>query len=154
MFPLSGVGAGKGVGVGSSAQRGAGPSDVLPSPGEGSGPLGTCLLSARLVGRTRLIPAPPEVGPVPHPRSQGTKANLRAGSAPVTNEPPASPCSPSLALTGGCSPEARAGGGRGRGSGEPRAGELLSLLSPGPAESKSFRPGLFMGEPFPAVTNS
>lgn len=72
MFPLSGVGAGKGVGVRSSAQRGAGPSDVLPSPGEDSGSLGTCLLSARLVGRTGLIPAPPEVGPVPThgPRGQ------------------------------------------------------------------------------------
>lgn len=41
-----------------------------------------------------------------HPRPQGTKADLRAGSAPVTDEPSASHCSLSPALSGGCSCEA------------------------------------------------
>ncbi|KAL4673792.1 hypothetical protein H8959_017726 [Pygathrix nigripes] len=61
------------------------------------------------------LPAPSEVRPVPTPnppntRPQGTKADLRAGSVPVTNEPP-SHCLLRPALVGGCSPKAGTGFG-------------------------------------------
>lgn len=82
-----------------------------------------------------------------HPRSQGTKADLRAGSAPVTNECLASHCSPSLAPTEGCSPEAGADGVRWTSVARP-----LSRLPQGPSWSKSLMPRLFVCQPAPTPT--
>lgn len=75
------------------------PLGVLPFPVGDSDPSDTCLLCLPSRGRV-----------CHHPRSQGTKAELRAGSAPVTNERLARHCSPNPALMRGCSPEAGAGG--------------------------------------------
>ena len=99
-------------GVLANAPHGAGPWASFLSP------LGTVTLRTPVC-----CVCPPEVGLVcHHPRSQGTKADLRAGSAPVTNERLARHCSPNPALMRGCSPEAGAGGvretsGAGRSSG-------------------------------------
>ena len=73
-----------------------------PFPAGDTDPPDTCLLC--LPSRGRICH---------HPRSQGTKADLRAGSAPVTNERLAGHGSPNPALMRGCSPEAGAGGVRG-----------------------------------------
>lgn len=139
-----GVRAGRDVRVRSPAPRRAGPSGVLPSPGGHSDPPGTCLF--RLVGRWIGLDSSscPFLGRAcPHPRPQGTKADLRAGSAPVTDEPPASHCSPSPAVMGGCSREA--GQVELEGSRMPGRPPVV----PGSSWSKAFLPELFVGEPGP-----
>lgn len=108
-----------------SAPSAAGPLWRPFLPTEDSDPAGTYLLvlSAQSAGWTGpRLPAPPEIGPVPTPWPQGTKADLRAGSVPVTNEPP-SRCSLRPELMGGCSPQAEAG----RGSRSEGAGSLLAV---------------------------
>lgn len=101
VVPLSGVGAAKDVGGPGKRPARSRPLGVLPFPVGDSDPSDTCLLC---------LPSRGQV--CHHPRSQGTKAELRAGSAPVTNERLARHCSPNPALMRGCSPEAGAGGVR------------------------------------------
>lgn len=137
----------RGLGGRANARRRAGPPGVLSSQGRDGDPPGTCLLCLAWT-----LPPCPFRGPAcPHTaptNPQGTKADLRAGSVPVTNEPP-SHCLPRPALVGGCSPKAGTGGSPGISG----AGALPAV--PGTVFSGNllcFVPGLFVGESGPPLS--